>query len=285
MQDVAAPVSAIPAGFKVFRPSSLADIVDAIWDLNVPDGDEAKALTIKRPPGTSLSLILHYGVPFQAASPSQYMVQVQGGVASLRPSGPLGTIIVDLKPEAAARILDAPMREFVDTKIDLRNLLNVDEVPLLEEMLAEARDSRERLATIESFLLGLARRIRPDSLACHAASLLRCDPALPVSQLALQLDISMRHLSRCFQTTFGKSPKQFARLARIEKVAVARCHGGTWSDIAYAHGFADQSHLIREFKEITKQLPEDFFRPPSAGKLHTLNAGTSIGVTFAISRE
>jgi hypothetical protein len=33
-----------------------------------------------------------------------------------------------------------------------------------------------------------------------------------------------------------------------------------WPDIAYACGFADQSHMIREFKAIAGQLPEDFFR-------------------------
>ena len=55
----------MPAAFKMFCPPSLMDIVDAVWDLDVPDGDAAKALTIKYPPGTSILLTAQYRVPFR----------------------------------------------------------------------------------------------------------------------------------------------------------------------------------------------------------------------------
>jgi AraC-like DNA-binding protein len=87
---------------------------------------------------------------------------------------------------------------------------------------------------------------------------------MPVLQLASQLDISRRHLSRSFQATFGTSPKQFVRLARIEKAMAARRNGEAWADIAYACGFSDQTHLIRDFNAIIGQPPEDFFRALNA---------------------
>jgi AraC-like DNA-binding protein len=264
--------SPVPAGaFKIFRPPSLAGIADAIWDLDIPDARSAGALTIKYAPGTSFLLVAQYRAQWRSdrqfgsigGSHGKHQfcaVQLQTGVVTARPSGPVGTIVICLKPEAAVRITGEPLQSFADTKIDLHSLFHPAEVSLLGEMLCEAQSSRERVAIAESFLLRLRNKLRPPSLACRAAALLRSNPALPVLQLAAQLDISRRHLSRSFQATFGTSPKQFVRLARIEAALAARQHGQAWVDIAYACGFSDQTHLIRDFKAIIGQPPEDFFR-------------------------
>jgi AraC-like DNA-binding protein len=75
------------------------------------------------------------------------------------------------------------------------------------------------------------------------------------------MSISERHLSRVFRQSFGISPKRFTKIARIEKVLASRRDGLTWTEAAYACGFYDQSHMIRDFKEIVGQSPIEFFRP------------------------
>ena len=80
-----------------------------------------------------------------------------------------------------------------------------------------------------------------------------------MGKLASVLDISERHLSRGFRATFGISPKQYARLARIEKVIAARKSGLGWADVAYACGFTDQAHLIHDFGTIVGGTPAEFF--------------------------
>jgi AraC-like DNA-binding protein len=268
--------SSVPAdAFKIFRPPSLAGIADAIWDLDIPDARTAMALTIKHAPGTSLFLIAQYragsrsdrqfGSIVGSHGKHQFCaVQLQTGVVTARPNGPLGSIVICLKPEAAVRITGEPLQSFADTKIDLHSLFPPAEVSLLSEMLCEAQSSRERVAIAESFLLRLRRQLRPPSVACCAAARLRSNPALPMHQLASQLDISRRQLSRSFQATFGTSPKQFARLARIEMALAAHRDRQAWADLACACGFSDQSHLIRDFKAIIGQPPEDFFRALNA---------------------
>ncbi len=89
----------------------------------------------------------------------------------------------------------------------------------------------------------------------------------------MKLDISERHLSRCFRTTFGIGPKRFARAARIEKVLAARREGAAWDDIAYTLGFADQAHMIRDFNDMVGQSPEDFFRVARAARMQALAGG------------
>jgi AraC-like DNA-binding protein len=83
---------------------------------------------------------------------------------------------------------------------------------------------------MESFLAANLRARRVEPIACRAATLLRRNPHLRISRLAAGLDVTERHLSRNFQAMFGTSPKQFARIARIESVWLARSQGASWAD-------------------------------------------------------
>jgi AraC-like DNA-binding protein len=105
----------------------------------------------------------------------------------------------------------------------------------------ESASSSERIACVESFLLQKLRQDREDPVFSQASSWLRRDPGLRMRKLASLLDISERHLTRGFRATFGTSPKQYARLARIEKVIAARKRGLGWAEVAYACGFTDQA--------------------------------------------
>jgi AraC-like DNA-binding protein len=278
---------------KTFQSSSLGNIVEVIGDLDVADGETAKALTFKHAAGTPLFLVAQYRSPVQArwqfgsdclnlTDPPLTATQIRAGVIIVRPTGPLGIIAVCLKPETAARVLGAAPGEFANAKIDMKDVFNVRDVELLEERLAEAKDSAERMAHVEAFLMQRVRDAEPELAAYRAARYLRHSPTMPVQQVALSLDISERHLSRCFRSTFGISPKRFARIARIEKVLAARRDGSDWGDIAYACGFADQAHMIRDFNGIVGQSPAAYICPCSPSEKRTMTG--SLALTFTISR-
>jgi AraC-like DNA-binding protein len=253
----------------------LSGIVDRIMDWDFPDGDAARALRTKILPSTAPWLIAQYRAPtgtYHHFGTSGYRHRrychaatiVRTGVATLRPSGPLGMVTIRLKPEAAARLMGGAMQAFADEKIELGNLFKTGDLSLLEEMLMEAPDSAARFARIESVLLRNLRPRQPDSVECRAAQCLRRNPSLSVRRLAAQLDVSERHLSRSFRAMFGTSPKQFARIARIEKIVAMWKGGSAWADIAYACGFADQAHMINDFRTIVGEPPQQVFRATGA---------------------
>jgi AraC-like DNA-binding protein len=254
------------AGPVLGASSVLADYVDEVvdWDFACPD--QAQALTLKCIPGTAPLLVIHYRSPIASAwqfgsrSYTQtdyrhFATKPQTGVVVSRPCGPLGTIAVRLRPEAAACLLGERMECFLDAQIGLDGLFGTSPVSLLEEMLAEAKTSTERFACMEKFVAANLRERRVKPVACRAAALLRQIPHLRVRHLAARLEVSERHLSRSFQAMFGMSPKQFARLARIERVMSARAQGASWVDAAYANRFADQAHMIKDFTEIVGVPP------------------------------
>jgi AraC-like DNA-binding protein len=262
----------VPEGFsRSIRPSAaVADLVEAIWDWDIPDGDAAMAFTIKVPPSTAPYFVVQYrtlthcrwqlGVDsYDHKNYGHVLTQTQSGTFAIRPRGPLGVITVRLKPEAASRLARASMHELLNVKIGLRNIFKDNDIALLEERVMECGSSSERIACVESFLLQNLREDREDPVFSRASSWLRRNPGLRVRQLASLLDISERHLSRGFRAKYGTSPKQYARLARIEKVVAARKSGLSWADVAYACGFADQAHLIHDFGTIVGGTPVEFF--------------------------
>jgi AraC-like DNA-binding protein len=234
------------------------------WDVAHPH--QARMLSFKIIPGYGLHLVVHYRTPmrsiwqfglrvYRQSEERHFATVLQTGVATLVPRGPLGMIVVRLNAEGTTRLVGERLRYFLGDKIGLDDLFGARQVSLLEEQLSEATTSAERFSLMRTFLLSNLRPYRAGSVASRAAALLRRDPCLRVRQLAARLDLSERHLCRDFSAMFGMGPKQFARIARIDRVLSARAHGAPWADIAYATGFTDQAHMINDFTAIVGVSP------------------------------
>ena len=269
---------------------TLASLVEEISDWDFPDPDMARALAIKVLPSTTLYFIVQYRdatrswrkfLDTNCRHKGYYSIitKADTGIITVRPPGPLGVIIVKLKPEATSSLFAEPLRFFSDTKIDLDEVFDSQEVRRLEEAVSEAPSSAERVATVARFLCAHMRPHEADPTICRAAACLRRDPSMRVRRLALDLDVSERQLLRRFRSVLGLNPKQFARCARIEKVMAARAHGSAWADIAYGCGFADQAHMINEFNAVLGAPPERALLPPSAEQDLATDANKGVPIT------
>src|SRR5258708_20790431 len=112
----------VPDGFsRSIRPSAaVADLVEAIWDWDITDGDTATGLTIKIPPSTVPYFVVQYRTlthcrwqlgadSYDHKNYGHVLTQTQSGTFAVRPRGPLGVITARLKPEGAARLARASM--------------------------------------------------------------------------------------------------------------------------------------------------------------------------------
>jgi len=73
--------------------------------------------------------------------------------------------------------------------------------------------------------------------------------ALSVDNLARKLDVSVRQLERLFKESLGTTPQAYARQVRLRMATWLLLHTGKpISAIASAAGFADASHMGREFR-------------------------------------
>ncbi len=82
-----------------------------------------------------------------------------------------------------------------------------------------------------------------------------------ISDIAKTINCSERHLSRKFNETVGFSPKKFSKIIKINHV-VKDLNNRDMSlmDIAVSHGYFDQPHFNRVFKEIVGVTPTQYLK-------------------------
>jgi transcriptional regulator GlxA family with amidase domain len=101
-----------------------------------------------------------------------------------------------------------------------------------------------------------------------AASVVRRQGRVTVDAMARAAGVSRQHLSREFRERIGIPPKLYSRLARFQSGLVyAGSHAPVdWARAALDAGYADQCHMIAEFREFSGLTPQtlasrDWFHP------------------------
>jgi transcriptional regulator GlxA family with amidase domain len=126
----------------------------------------------------------------------------------------------------------------------------------LAEQLPEAPTWRQRFA-----LRRLDRGPRPSpEVARTWQRLVATGGAAPIGQLANEVGWSHRHLIAKFKQQVGLRPKTAARLVRFDGVwrRLDARRPLDWGQVAADAGYADQAHLICDFRQFTGTTPTDF---------------------------
>ncbi len=175
-----------------------------------------------------------------------------------------------LAPLGAYTLLGLPLDELGGQLVDLADVLG-PEGRRLAEQLRETHGWRQRFALMDQFLL---RRMdsgpRPSPEVGWAwRMLVASGGTVPIGRIADEVGWSHRHLIARFRQQIGLTPKTGARLVRLD--AVWRCIEKPspldWGQVAAEAGYADQAHLIRDFRQFTGTTPTEFLaRTRAAGR-------------------
>jgi AraC-like DNA-binding protein len=166
-----------------------------------------------------------------------------------------------LAPLGAYTLLGLPMDELSGQLVDLADVLG-PEGRRLGERLREARSWKQRFALTDQFLLRrMASGPRPSPEVGRAwRRLVASGGTVPISQIAAEVGWSHRHLIARFRQQIGLTPKTGARLVRLDSVWQRIDQHGPldWGQVAAEAGYADQAHLIRDFRQFTGATPAEF---------------------------
>jgi transcriptional regulator GlxA family with amidase domain len=158
---------------------------------------------------------------------------------------------------SAGLFIDAHAGELTDRVVSLAEVTQSAGFALPERV-AEAPTAMARRAVMAEFLASPHARTRPlDPRLRLATQLIRQHGGnAKIAAVAAEACVSERHLERLFQERLGVSPKHFARVVRLERtVRSLPTHHGTQAELAAACGYADESHLLRDFQALAGATP------------------------------
>jgi AraC-like DNA-binding protein len=166
-------------------------------------------------------------------------------------------IVVRLRHGAAHPMLGVPAHVAADQIVDAEELWGRWARDAVEQIALE-RSMPRRSTTLLQFLKARIQGA-PDVCMGKAAAIVNAHGGnLRSRKLAQVVGYSERQLLRKFQDVLGMRPKEFSRIARINRALREVGHAASWADLATTCGFFDQSHLIGEFQELLGGTPQQF---------------------------
>ncbi len=254
--------------YSSYKPSNfLKDIVDSFW-ITEATGD-ANELTTENtcfPMGMVDWIIQVSGenlitklekecVQF----PKDYFVGIMSKPVSWQMRGSCRVIGIRFRPEGFLRLFNAPLSELADSSVPTCDIMKNSELNLREKLVNSNPDTAKQIVLIETHLNRLL--VKSQYQNRHFISALyqirNCSGAFKKTALVDNIFRSDRQIQRLFKDNLGVSPKQYENIVRFGRTISAVKHSDieSWASLAYHVGYADQAHLIRDFKKYTGITP------------------------------
>ena len=241
-------------------PPDLRRHVRCLWRLR--DDTPSDEIQVIYPDGCC-ELLAELGVPLQmhavdgevrSDQPFCFAAQQRGPVR-LRAAGPVLCIGIRLQPAASAIVAGPRLAGLRDHAPDLQTL----DVAFASAFAAAARLSAKAddPQPLWQFLRPVCDTFLLDAKIEKAVALLdAADGDVRISALAKTLGISLRTLQPRFLATVGMTPKEYARVRRLQ--ALLQSLDEEQPDIAAAaamHGYSDQAHATHDLVRWTGTTP------------------------------
>lgn len=127
----------------------------------------------------------------------------------------------------------------------------------------------EAIALVSAYFLESRTGIAADNTLFKAGAAMReAKGTLPVTQIAVAADATVRTLERKFKQSSGYTVKDISGLIRFEQVRnqLLLDPDSNLAGLAHEAGYTDQAHLSKEFKRYSGTTPAAFARKARQGK-------------------
>ncbi|WP_106324639.1 AraC family transcriptional regulator [Actinoplanes italicus] len=160
---------------------------------------------------------------------------------------------VAVRPLGCRALLGLPAAELAHRDVDAAAAFGDRFVAEVRERMWAAPDWPGRFAVLDR---ALGAQLRDDTAPTPVrAAFALVTSGVPVADAAERIGWSGRYLTDRFRDEIGVRPKEAARIARFDRARRAVLPGARLADVAAAHGYADQSHLIRDFRAFAGCAP------------------------------
>ena len=241
---------------RYFPEGNLTSLVEQYWfvDWSLEGG---KTHTQQNLPDPNFHLVFEKGKARLVGPVSkvyQYTMKEKGKIFGVK-----------FRVGALVKWLGCPVVEYIDQERGASEVFGI-EVEALALELTSTHNDEQAFAKIQTFLSPFVIEPSPsiDALEQHLSLIKDNIDITRVKQLSEYTNTSVRSLQRNFSYYLGFSPKWLIRKYRLHqaltKLEKAECD---IAEIVEWLGYTDQSHLIKDFKELIGVTPNHYLR---AGK-------------------
>jgi AraC-like DNA-binding protein len=172
---------------------------------------------------------------------------------SIAPAGRIRLVGIRFTPGGALPFMSVAPRDVRDVAPSLDDVAQPFD-PDLVERLADATPGAEPALLDEALgrRLMRARRVTDRRVRVAVRATFAAHRPLRVDALTSLTGLGTRQIERAFRDDVGFGPKTLCRLVRFQRVvrAIEQRKRLAWAPLAAELGYADQSHLAREFREL-----------------------------------
>ncbi|MFT4173528.1 MAG: helix-turn-helix transcriptional regulator [Rhodocyclaceae bacterium] len=263
--ESSALTSAAPPWQRCLPPPALTRFVDNFLCLHMPVGGALPRVL----PGTGALCLFLYRAPLAVADVHQarqqdmtrsFVMVNRHQVLDFSTAGPTECVVISFRPGRLRYFVSASFGELQDQLTPAADLWG-RQIESIAEQLALAPGFEARVELLSRFLLDRLHEEREARLD-RLLDQLYLAPSTRIATLADEAGWSLRHFERLFNSTYGVSPKYFARVARLQQVArrLALEPNSNAGTAALDVGFFDQSHFIHELNKLARLSPTDLVR-------------------------
>ncbi|TDX02367.1 helix-turn-helix domain-containing protein [Dinghuibacter silviterrae] len=226
--------------------------------------DTASAMDNRVVPDTSIVVAFRYAGEVNTAEEGTLPRLVISGLRKtarvLHYEQGTGNILAILREGAARSFFPIAFHELFGQSINLDTFVPASLLQAVEERLNEATDAVSRVAVVASFLTDRLNDTREDRLITSVVHKIRADKGeLPIGALLRDIPLSRDPFEKRFRQAVGATPKQFSSIVRFRNLITTYPKAGSLTRMAYASGFFDQAHFIKDFRAFTGKAPREFF--------------------------
>ena len=255
--------------YQTYQPQpDLSAFINCYWTLKAPKEDQPEKQRIV--PDGCMEMIFHLGDLYkQYTHDNAYITQpkcfVFGQITRplyIEPTGATNIFAVRFQADGFTPFAEIPISEMENNAVPLEVLFG-EAGTILQNKILKATTVEAQIEIIEAFFLNTltdAKQI-DKTIKDSVNMMLALKGQLSIDALSENLKVNRRMLERKFASVIGVSPKQLAKIVRLQTTLkmVANNDFKNFTAIAHENNYYDQAHFIKEFKEFTGVSPKEFY--------------------------
>lgn len=190
-------------------------------------------------------LVFRYNYPIEVVCESP----INEITIYFKPLG-LNYFVNDLDKIFTKRKSIADFNPFSDFKEKMKQIFNIE-------------NREQQIELLENYWVS---KFQPKDLSLMEDILSDVEKDMKIEEIANKNNLSRQYINKLFIKNIGKTSSEYRKIYRFRNALINQKKSKSLTDLSHGNLFFDQSHFIKDFKELTTIKPSAFFKNVDTNK-------------------